>query len=156
MFEQRRRGAKRRRGAALVEAALVLPLVLLFFMGIVEYGRWLMTLHLFNNAACYGAAYASKHTSPIVISGVTYGNAVSDVQNAVTSVLAGQQLVGQAINVFQSDSAGNNLGAFTNAQPGQYVCVQITGTYYFTITSMLQLPVSYAETFQCVRLSEGN
>ena len=79
-------------GAALVEAAIVLPIVLLFIMGLFEYGRYFLMVHVCDNAVSAGAAYACKHTSPIVISGTTYGNAASDVTNIVNSNLGTQQL----------------------------------------------------------------
>ena len=40
----------RRSGTVTVEAALVLPFVMLFFLGIMEFGRFLMTVNVFNNA----------------------------------------------------------------------------------------------------------
>ena len=46
---------RQRLGSVTVEMALVLPLVLLFILGLFEYGRYLMTLQLFNNAAREGA-----------------------------------------------------------------------------------------------------
>ncbi len=78
----------------LVEAALVLPFVILFFLGLFEYGRWLMTEHVYNNAVRAGAVYAAKHTDPIVIdnsggTAVTYGGALTDIQNVVNSDLPG-------------------------------------------------------------------
>lgn len=48
----------RRRGATTVEAAFVLPIFLLFLMGIYEYGRYLMVLHVATNAARDGARLA--------------------------------------------------------------------------------------------------
>jgi Flp pilus assembly protein TadG len=155
-MKQRSNKNMRRSGAVLVEAAMVLPMVLLFLLGIMEYGRYLMTLHLFTNAVTAGAAYAAKHTDAIYLNGSTYGNANSNVTTMVTNALAGQQLSGQAISVYQSDALGNNLGTWTSAQAGQYVCVQITGTYQFMLPKLLLLPSTIAQTFQCVRLSEGN
>jgi Flp pilus assembly protein TadG len=143
-------------GAVLVEAALVLPLVLLFIFGLMEYSRYLMTLHVFTNAASAGAAYAARHTSPIVLNGTTYGNANSDVVNVVNAALASQQLTGQNTAVYLSDAVGNNLGTWTNAQAGQYVCVQITGTYTFMLPQLLGLPSSMTQTYRSVKPSEGN
>ena len=155
MNPSRKRG-NRRTGAVLVEAALVLPVVLLFLLGIMEYGRFLMTFHVFTNAVTAGAAYAAKHTESIYLNGTSYGNANSNVTTIVTNALAGQQLSGQTISVYESDAVGNNVGAWTSAQAGQYVCVQITGTYQFMIPKLLGLPSTTTQTFQCVRLSEGN
>ena len=146
----------RRAGAVLVEAAVVLPLVYLFLFGLMEYSRYLMTLHVFTNAASAGAAYAARHTSPIVINGTTYGNASSDVINVVNTALADQHLAGQNTSVYLSDAAGNNLGTWTNAAAGQYVCVKITGTYSFVLPKWFGLPSSINSTFQSVKQSEGN
>jgi len=79
----RRPCGKQRTGAVIVEAAFVLPIVLLFLLGVVDYGRFLLTLHVVDNAAREGAAYAAKHTSAVVLGGTTYGNATSDVTSAI-------------------------------------------------------------------------
>jgi hypothetical protein len=115
-----------------------------------------MTNDVFNIAAREGAEYAAKHTDPIVIGGTTYGNGTSDVTGVVNSMLGGQQLSGQNIQVFMSDSVGNNLGAWTSAVAGQYVCVKITGTYSFAANTLLFLPTSLPLTFQSVSRCEGN
>jgi Flp pilus assembly protein TadG len=146
----------RRAGAVLVEAALVLPLVILFILGLMEYTRYLMTLHVCTNAVTAGATYAARHTDPIYFNGTTYGNANSDVTAIVTNALAGQQLAGQAISVYESDALGNNLGTWTSATAGQYVCVQLTGSYSFTVPQLFGLPSTLSQTFQSVKVSEGN
>ena len=153
-----RQGKRRNRrlGAVTVEAALVLPLVVLFLLGIVEFGRFLVTVNVFNNAARAGALYAAKHSDPIVLNGTTYGAGTTDISTVVTNDLAGLQLSGQAINVFLSDALGNNQGTWNGPQAGQYVCVRITGTYQFIIPTLLRMPSSQTMTFQCVTQSEGN
>jgi len=163
------RYSRRRAGAAIVEAAIVLPIVLLFIMGLFEYGRYYLMVHICENAVSAGAAYACKHTSPIVFTGTsgtttTYGNAVSDVQSIVNSNLGSQQLTNPTISVYLSDasgnaiadSAGNNPGLFTYASVGQYICVKLTGTYTFIPATMLGLPTTKTETFITVRRSEAN
>ena len=158
-----RRSAKRT-GAALVEAALVLPFVLLFVMGLFEYGRYYLMVHICNNAVAAGAAYACKHTSPIVISGTTYGNTLAAVTNAVNASLGSQQLANPTVTAYLSDafgnavadSAGNNPGLFSNAGVGQYVCVQLTGSYTFVPAQYLGLPSTMTKTFTTVRRSEAN
>ena len=155
-MKQRSNKNMRRSGAVLVEAAMVLPLVLLFILGLMEYSRYLMTLHVLTNAVTVGATYAARHTDPIYFNGTTYGNANSNVTTIVTNALAGQQLTGQTISVFESDALGNNLGTWTGAQAGQYVCVQITGTYSFMLPTLLGLPSTLSQTFQSVKISEGN
>jgi len=152
-----RTAKSRRTGAALVEAAFVLPIVLLFIMGLFEYGRYFLMVHICNNAVSSAASYACKHTSPIVISGGTCGSATSDVTSIINANLGSQQLANATPTVYLSDSSGtSNLGAFTNAGPGQYVCVKLTGTYTFVPTSFLGLPSTSTQTFTAVRRSEGN
>ena len=148
----------------MVEAAMVLPVVLLFIMGLIDYGRYFLMVHVCSNAVAAGAAYACKHTSPIVISGTTYNNGTSDVSNIVNSTIGSQQLANPAISVYLSDaignpvadSAGNNPGLFTYAAPGSYVCVKLTGTFTFVPSTLLKLPSTYTPTFTAVRRSEGN
>lgn len=146
----------RRRGSAIVEAALVLPVVLMFLFGILEYGRYILILQVMTNAAREGAHYALAHTNPVTIAGVTYGNATSDVTNVINKALAGQQLSGQNIQVFCSDSLGTNLGAWTSTQAGQSVCVRITGNYPVIIGQLLFLPSTIPVTAQSVMRSESN
>ena len=164
MQRNHQRNRRRRAGAALVEAAFVLPIVILFVMGLFEYGRYFLMVHVCNNAVSAAAAYACKHTSPIVISGTTYGNATSDVSNIVNTNMGTQQLASPAVSVYLSDSlgnavadsAGNNPGLFTYATPGTYLCVKLTGTYTFIPTTLLGLPSTSTKTFMAVRRSEGN
>jgi Flp pilus assembly protein TadG len=147
---------KRRRGGAVVEAAMVLPIVLLFLLGILEYGRYVMTRQVLTNAAREGAHYALAHTEPVTIQGTTYGNANSDVTNIVDQFSAGQRLASQQIQVYKSDVNGNNLGAWTDAAAGELICVRISGTYNFVIPQLLYLPSSVPLVAQSVMRSEGN
>ena len=117
------RANRGRRGAAIVESALVLPLVIMFLFGILEYGRYVMTLQIVTNAAREGARYAVEHTTAITISGTTYNNGTSDVTNVVNNAMAGQSLASQSVSVYMSDTLGNNLGTWTNAQAGNSICV---------------------------------
>lgn len=140
----------------MVEAAFVLPLCLLLILGVFEYGRYLFILQLCHHSAREGARYAVTHTQPVVISGVTYGNATSDVTNLVTSMLAGQTLASQSIQVYAADSLGNNIGNWTTIQTGECVCVQITGNYQTAVTSLLSLPSSIPVNVKVVMRAEGN
>lgn len=145
-----------RSGSTVVEAALVLPLMLLFLFGIMEYGRYILCLQVVTNAAREGCRYAVTHTQPVTLNGSTTGNATSNVVNTVTNFLAGQQLSSQNIQVYQSDSMGNNIGAWTNATPGQYVCVQVTGNFQVIVPVLLNFPSSVPMTAQSVMICEGN
>ena len=156
-MKQLQKSTTRRRGAAAVEAALVLPLLIAFLFGIVEYSRYLTTMSMLRNAARQGAEYAAIHTSSIFLNGTNYGNATADVTSIVDNVLGGNQaLSGRTINLFLSDSTGNNLGNWASAETGKYVCLQIQGDYKFFLSGMLALPASMTLTVQAVRRSEGN
>jgi Flp pilus assembly protein TadG len=152
----RRKTRTARRGTAAVEAALVLPMTLLFLMGIIEYGRYVMTLQVVTNAARNGARYALAHVSPVILNGVTYGNGTSDVQNIVTTALGGQSLSGQNVQVFACDALGNNQGAWTSATPGGSICVQISGNYIPVISQFLYLPASIPVSVQSVARVESS
>jgi len=152
----RRRSTLKRRAAVTVEAALVLPIVIMFLFGILEYGRYLMMQQVLTNAAREGAHYALAHTQPVTIGGVSYGNATSDVTNVINKAMGGQQLSGQTIQVYASDSLGNNLGTWTNVQTGQSVCVRITGNYPVILWRMIYLPSSIPVVAQSVMRSEAN
>ncbi|MGE0605985.1 MAG: TadE/TadG family type IV pilus assembly protein, partial [Pirellulales bacterium] len=122
MFHERqntlRSAAGRRRsrgGQTLVESALVLPMVILFIFGLFEYGRFLMTMHLVNNAAREACRYAVAHTQPVIIAGVTYGNSTTDVTNVYDKFMAGQRLSSQSVTVYLSNTVGTNIGTWTNA-----------------------------------------
>jgi hypothetical protein len=111
---------------------------------------------LLTNASREGARYAEIHVSPVVISNVTYSNATSNVSSIVTAAMGGQQLNSQSIQVFCSDSVGNNLGTWTNATAGQSICVQITGNYVPVIAKFLYFSTSIPVTVQSVMRAESN
>jgi TadE-like protein len=55
--------SQRTRGQALVEFALVAPIFILLFMGIIEFGRFVLAYEALNNATREGARYAIVHGS---------------------------------------------------------------------------------------------
>lgn len=63
MSSNGRRSASRRRGRgqALVEFALIAPMLFLLIIGIIELGRLVFFYHTINNAAREGARYAIVH-----------------------------------------------------------------------------------------------
>ncbi len=63
---KRKRRSKRqwvRRGQAMVEFALVIPIFLVVLLGIIETGRFIFNYEVLNNAAREGARYAIVHGS---------------------------------------------------------------------------------------------
>ncbi len=147
---------RRRRAAATIEAVFTLPLVLMFLMGILEYGRYVMTQQVLTNAAREGARYALAHTEAVTLMGSTYGNQTSDVQAEVNRASAGVKLASQTVQVYASDAQGNNLGNWIDAGSGEGICVRISGTYHFLIPALLKLPATRTVTAQAVMRSEGN
>src|SRR5262249_47275373 len=59
-----------RPAATLVETSVVISIALLFMFGIFEYGRFVMTKHLMENAAREGARWATVHTYDGTTAGV--------------------------------------------------------------------------------------
>lgn len=149
----RKHACRHRRGATVVETALVISLCLLFLFGIFEYGRFLMVSNLMDNAVQEGARYAVVHT---------YDATTSDIQNRVDQALAGQsvQLQGynksSSIQVFWADANGNNLGPWTDAPFGEYIAVRITGTYRPTLPSFLLMNSTFPVQAQVQMCSEAN
>jgi Flp pilus assembly protein TadG len=155
-LSKRRRSQRNRRGGAAVEAALVLPMIVMFLFGVLEYGRYIMTLQVMTNAAREGARFALAHTQPVTVGGTTYGNSTSDVSSVVNKALAGQALQGQNVQIYASDSLGNNIGSWNNAEAGDLVCVRITGNYKSVITSLLHLSPTIPVSVQAAMRSESN
>jgi Flp pilus assembly protein TadG len=148
---------RRRLGASAVEAALVLPMVIMFLFGILEYGRYIMTLQIMTNAAREGAHYAKAHTQPVTIAGVTNGNTTADVTAKINKALGGASyLSGQTVQIYASDAQGNNIGPWTDTQVGESVCVRITGDYRVLMGGMLFLPTTIPVVAQAVMRSESN
>lgn len=147
---------RQRRGAVMVEAAVVLPFIILMLFGVLEYGRYIMMRQQLTNAAREGARYAVAHTQSQTIAGTTYGNATSDVTNQITQRLGPLGLQGQVISVYESDSAGNNLGSWNNTSSGEWICVKITGNFPVVAQGLLFLPPTLPITTQVIMRSEAN
>ena len=113
--------ARASRGNAVVEFALVLPLLLLVLFGITEFGRMLMTTNMLNTASREGARLAA--VSPISDS--------LSVQARVNEVLAAGKIAPKAIRVIY------NAGAHS-------VTVQVTSD--FQVLSRSVLPSSMRGT----------
>lgn len=96
-----------RGGTTLPETALVLSAFLLFLMGVFEYSRFLMLLHVGTNAARSGARYASVNVSnPSNFDTVAYNGKVS-VHDFVKAEMGGAYdlIDGGSLSVFPCDNA---------------------------------------------------
>jgi Flp pilus assembly protein TadG len=96
---------KQRRGAAVVEFAVVAPLMFTLFFGMVEIGRAVMVGQLSVTASREGARMA-----------VQTGSSVTDVQNFVKDYLEAAGIPTAAITVAieNQNSAGGSFGATGN------------------------------------------
>src|ERR1700736_3500563 len=81
MIHPRKRGSICRRGIAAVEAALVLPVVLLFLVASVDLGRLAKVDDSLTNAARNGAQYGSANTTAAADSTSIRAAAVTEMQN---------------------------------------------------------------------------
>jgi len=85
---------KRRRGAAAVEFAIVLPVFVILVFGMIEYGRMVMVQQVITNASREGARKA-------VLDGAT----TSSVQSAVTTYLTNAAVHGGSTAVSPDPTA---------------------------------------------------
>jgi Flp pilus assembly protein TadG len=139
-----------RRGAAAVETALVILPVVMFLCGVFEYGRLLMVWNVLNNAAREGCRYALVNNTASTI--------VTDVQNVVTTRMAGQTAAFKS-GTFTVSVSGTHAGASTavnNLLPGDFITVSVTGQYSFmNIIPVVPMPSSFSITSSVTMLCEG-
>jgi Flp pilus assembly protein TadG len=125
-----------RRGASAVEAAIVMNVFLLFLFAIMEFGHFVMTKQLMDNAARDGARLAAMGQGTVT---------TAQVQALVTQELVNQMPTNMAITVFQANTTtGANIGTWTSAGLGQAIGVKITGQYkpMVALANLLPLPVN--------------
>ena len=84
----RSRIAEKRRGAVVVELAVVAPILVIIFLGMVEVSRGIMVQQILTNAAREGAREA-----------IMEGATTSDVQTTVTQYLANSTISGATVSV---------------------------------------------------------
>lgn len=111
--------APRRRGAALVEVALVLPIFIMVTLGIIEFGRAMMVSQLVTNAAREGAREA-------IIDGSTNTKVRTSITNFLTqsvNVSADQVVITITVTpAVGNPDPGNEVG---NADVGDLVQVRV-------------------------------
>lgn len=145
-----------RRGATLVEVALVVGALIMMLLGIMEYGRFIMVKQVVDNATREGAhltisADGSDSTN------YSY-QTTSSIQAAVKNAMGGVDalLGGLTIDVYLADSSGNNIGSWAAAQDGENIAVEVTGTYTPILPTFGFLPSTVTVHSKCVMRSEGN
>lgn len=144
----------KRSAMALVEATLVMSIALLFLFGILEYGRYVMTKQLLENAAREGARYAIVNTQNVT---------TSQLQTYVDGYLfnQSQQIVGYdkttSISINKVDpTTGATTGAWTDAQFGESIMVSISGNYQPVLPVFLFMSSTVPISGTCVMKSEAN
>lgn len=106
----------RRRGMVVAESALVLSVFLVLLFGMFEYCRFLLVLHVTNNAARDGARYASVNLDKPATFGTTdytdgSGRVYLSVQKYTKAKMGGTEgnITGFRVAVFAVDQAGLDL-----------------------------------------------
>jgi Flp pilus assembly protein TadG len=113
-----RQGCRRRRGAAVVEFALVAPIYFVLVLGTIEFGRCLMVTELLTEAARRGCR-----------KGILEGTTTQQIKDAATNFLSTVGVSGQTAQVLINDGAGNVSEAQTIPS-------------YTEITVTVQVPVA--------------
>lgn len=116
------KNARRRRGLAVVEAAIIMNVLLLVVLGVLEYGWMFMVSDEIHNAARQGARLA-------VLPDAT----ASSVKSAVETVLTNSKLQGttHTVTITPTDPMG--------VTPGNNVKVEIT-LNYVSLTHFVPTP----------------
>jgi len=70
--------------------------------------------------------------------------------------MSGLSLSGQTIQVYSSDSLGNNVGVWTDTPAGGWICVRITGNFPVVIPRLLLLANTIPVEARSVMRSESN
>lgn len=109
----RKAPGRSRPGAAIVEFAVVVPILLMFLLGIVEYGRMLQVVNVTTNASREGARYAAQ-ADTTVDTVTTYTKdylAAATVPNTAVKALVVEQYTAG------NWAAVSNLGTVTQGTP---------------------------------------
>lgn len=116
---------KNRRGAAVVEFAVVAPVFITLVFGMIEYGRMVMVQQLLTNAAREGCRVA-------VLDGAT----TATVQSTVTTYLTNASVSGSTVTVSPNPPSSAGYGA----------PVTVTVTIPFSQVSWLPSPMFLSGT----------
>jgi Flp pilus assembly protein TadG len=145
-----RKNARSRSGAALLEGAVCLNVLLIMMAGIMEHGRLIMTRQVMNFAANEGARQAIVHAS-------TWSTA--DVQAAVQAYINQIPVTSTSISVTQTDSNGNDVAApWTSASFGKGIAVSIDANYsrLTALSGLVGVPSPLRLRSRSIARSEAN
>lgn len=126
---------RNRRGAALVEAAFALPILLILVVGIIEFGRFIHTKVTLDNAVREGARFAST------------GQQVADPDDPEARLARGdgirQRVVAYA-STLRLPAGSVRLTPESGGGPGEWVTVEVDYPFQFTVpllTALVNDPV---------------
>ncbi|MGL4462845.1 MAG: TadE family protein [Planctomycetia bacterium] len=147
-----------RRGAALLEVAVTLPIFLMVMYGIIEYGRFVYTNHVLNNAARVGARYAVCHGTRVVIDSVEYSTGSAWImENRVKPMLYGQIIKPDPQSrIYASNAAGAFVGPYENANFGEFVTCEIQQDYRPIVPNFTLMPALIPLTVKATMRSDAN
>ena len=143
---------KQRKGAVTVEAAFVLPILIVMMFAIFEYGRFAFVRNVIDHASREGARFAVVRT-------VDDGTTSQDILDYVNEQLVGQggQLENLNIEVYEADpDDGTEIDDWQNAAFGEPIAIRITGDYRPITAAMLFLPTTIPMEALCMMRSEAN
>ncbi len=112
-----------RRGTTAVETAMVLIPLTMFTFGIFEYGRFLMSWNMLNNAAREACRYALANNTSSTIN--------ADVTALVTHFMGGQDANFSNFTVTISGTHQGTATAVNNLVAGDQITVTVSGKYKF-------------------------
>jgi Flp pilus assembly protein TadG len=144
----RKLSKSQRKGAVMVETAIVLSLFLSLIFGIFEFSRVLMVRNLLDNAAREGCRYAIANNTSTTIS--------SDVQTVVSTFMAGGTM---GLTNFTVSVTGTHQGTSTavnSLTAGDLVTVAVSGTFKFmNIVPLYRMPTSFTMSSSVIMVCEG-
>jgi hypothetical protein len=140
---------RKRSGATTVELAVVIVIFTMMVFGILEYCLIVYTSNVVENAAREGSRFAVVNVSDATL--------IKDTQNCVQSLMGGldQKMTPYSCDVYLADANGNNIGAPTGAQFGQYICVDVA-VNYVPVTPGLIFLNKFTIRSKCGMISEAN
>ena len=127
----RQKSRKSQRGAAALEFALVVPILIVFVFGIVDFGLMINSQAVFANASRDAARAGS------------FGGTLSDIQGVVTnetSYLPNIGSVNTAVTCLKATGAACGANYNTEKQAGGTVIVTITYVHQWLTPALLGLP----------------
>lgn len=110
-----RHSPRARRGAAVVEFALVVPLLFMLLLGIIEFGRTMMVYQVINNAARQGARQA-----------VLGSSTVASVNSSLNDLLTSTSITGATVTINGPNGAVTDL---SKLNAGDSVTVTVSVPY---------------------------